>query len=1268
MKLTDRDWAGDRVGSWFGGRLRAARVVLVCLVAAAALGQAPSTTTVTGTVYLANGQPGAGTLVLSWPTFTTAAGQLVVADSTTVTIPADGFVSVNLVANQGSTPAGEYYTAVYYMSDGSTHTQYWVVPAAASATLAAVQSQVMPAAQAVQAVSKAYVDQAIAELAGSEITSSGGSLTGPLYLNGDPTVPLQAADKHYVDTAFSQALPLSGGTLTGALTVDGATQSAGAITVRNNADAEVDYNLWPGLTASQKGSFTYKDWNGNSQWSLLKDAANNWSLNSAVGGLDSFKAYQSTNSGDTYIDASNSSGHIRLNYESGSGAETDIYAGSSSSLVAAFLGTASIRFPGLAASSGTNCLQVDNAGNLSNTGAACGSGGGSGSGTVGGQTPNYVPLATAPAALTAPSHFSDTGSATASGLNFSAPGLQDTLVRLPYYTWSCGGGAADEGTATANCITTDMGSSVLGRQYAPSENDTAITWVENPFAPLSVSSGQPPEKGSFSLILPSNLTITTNAEVDLGFDSLLDCGNGYPGGGGPGSAGTFIQPEATGYPTTTLIGLGSLASNATAVAVQGSKLKNCGLSNNGLAGMTAVDVSQVQEGAQALNNRIFGFQICFNGDANATDGGNFHFWGLFNNQCEISDSTDSTVWGARYGYNKQGGEVGLIENFSAIGGANTTGNTRIGVENDSSGMYLRNLTEESLTYGVLSNAVHSSGKSSNTYDHIGCSSANAASSICGWDDNAGEDYDSIWMHIAGPNTNFLQSNEPSAAVRALHGDPVLGFYAYAGGANTGNATVLTDSPQVANSNLKFGDSYSNNAAWPVQDLPAKTIAMTISGNTFLGTQYMTASDVSGGVVPEGLATNGDLQQQTSLTPHAMALTRHGPGNCIFVDSSVAANDWAVPSSTVWNGTSAVACHDFGSTTPPTTGVYIGKIGKTVSSAPSAPAAPTVGTNCTTGCTTTYTYELVQMANNDPLDHTQSAGSSGTSVSSAAVLDSSVYNTITAPSACTSSAPCELFETAGPHTGWLQELISTTSIKDNGIIGTPAGPGHGSPLTVGIIDPPVHVEIGSSGASLATSSAPRAVQPDNSTITVNGSGVISTAAGSIVPYYINSQGNSAGAPFANTANSQYGQPYPVYAQTQFNRMCVYVNTDDTGGGLYGLALVKLASPTCTGSGCATTTEAHWQGQTLSATGAFCAANVEGSVTVTPGMYYMVTTGSATTAKWAETNSSATQFTPLSSASAGTSSSGVFGTITLSVASSGLSVLSGTGGPIWAGLSQ
>ena len=50
------------------------------------------------------------------------------------------------------------------------------------------------------------------------LTASGGTLRGPLYLNGDPTQPLQAADKHYVDTQVATAVPLAGGNMTGALT------------------------------------------------------------------------------------------------------------------------------------------------------------------------------------------------------------------------------------------------------------------------------------------------------------------------------------------------------------------------------------------------------------------------------------------------------------------------------------------------------------------------------------------------------------------------------------------------------------------------------------------------------------------------------------------------------------------------------------------------------------------------------------------------------------------------------------------------------------------------------------------------------------------------------------------------------------------------------------------------------------------------------------------------------------------------------------------
>lgn len=83
-----------------------------------------STTKVQGTVYLANGHPGSGMLHVSWPAFMSANGQAIVADSLDVKIGEDGFMTVNLAPNQGAMPAGLFYTAVFYMDDGSVSTQY----------------------------------------------------------------------------------------------------------------------------------------------------------------------------------------------------------------------------------------------------------------------------------------------------------------------------------------------------------------------------------------------------------------------------------------------------------------------------------------------------------------------------------------------------------------------------------------------------------------------------------------------------------------------------------------------------------------------------------------------------------------------------------------------------------------------------------------------------------------------------------------------------------------------------------------------------------------------------------------------------------------------------------------------------------------------------------------------------------------------------------------------------------------------------------------
>jgi hypothetical protein len=176
-----------------------------------------TTTTVQGTVYRADGTAASGTLLVSWSAFTTPQNQAVAAGNMSTTIGADGFVSLNLTPNAAALPTGSYYTAVYHLSDGTVNQEYWVVPTSASASIASVRAQLQPSTVAVQAVSKSYVDSAISSLSGSWLALAGGTMTGPLNLNGDPAAANQAATKHYADQLAAAQLPLSGGTLTGPL-------------------------------------------------------------------------------------------------------------------------------------------------------------------------------------------------------------------------------------------------------------------------------------------------------------------------------------------------------------------------------------------------------------------------------------------------------------------------------------------------------------------------------------------------------------------------------------------------------------------------------------------------------------------------------------------------------------------------------------------------------------------------------------------------------------------------------------------------------------------------------------------------------------------------------------------------------------------------------------------------------------------------------------------------------------------------------------------
>ena len=220
----------------------------------------PTLTSVIDTVYLADGTPAQGVLVISWPAFVTASGSAVGAGTLDVTLGTSGALNVALAANAGATPAGVYYTVVYQLGPGEVRTEYWLVPTSSPATLAVVRTT-PGAGTAAQPASMQYVnsalagkanDSAVVHLAGTEtvagtktfstppnvptpvgagdvtnksyvdssieavgagnyLPTAGGAMTGPLTLSGNPTAPLQSAPKQYVDASVTVKADLIAG-------------------------------------------------------------------------------------------------------------------------------------------------------------------------------------------------------------------------------------------------------------------------------------------------------------------------------------------------------------------------------------------------------------------------------------------------------------------------------------------------------------------------------------------------------------------------------------------------------------------------------------------------------------------------------------------------------------------------------------------------------------------------------------------------------------------------------------------------------------------------------------------------------------------------------------------------------------------------------------------------------------------------------------------------------------------------------------------------
>ncbi len=131
------------------GRLSFFLISLVLMIALRPAAWAlPAKATINDTIYRADGSTARGTLIISWPAFTTADKSAVAAGTMTVPIAANGSVNLQLVPTEGGSPVIAYKVVVK-STDGTTDVEWWSVPNTTSVPISAIRSKVAPPATVV---------------------------------------------------------------------------------------------------------------------------------------------------------------------------------------------------------------------------------------------------------------------------------------------------------------------------------------------------------------------------------------------------------------------------------------------------------------------------------------------------------------------------------------------------------------------------------------------------------------------------------------------------------------------------------------------------------------------------------------------------------------------------------------------------------------------------------------------------------------------------------------------------------------------------------------------------------------------------------------------------------------------------------------------------------------------------------------------------------------------------------------------------------------
>jgi len=225
-------------------RMLSVAVLISLIVCVRAHASGPTLTVISDVVYRANGSPASGQIIITWQGFTTADGYAVPAGTTSLIIPSSGAISLLLAPNAGATPAGSYYKATYKLSDGTSSTEYWVVPTTSPTTIAAIRSTLMPSQVAVQFVSSTQLNQAIATEDGKVVHTTGDETVG-----GNKTFSSPVTVPQVISTLPTGTAPFS---IASTTPVNNLSLGGGAGTSVNSASVNGELNAaqYPGADIS----------------------------------------------------------------------------------------------------------------------------------------------------------------------------------------------------------------------------------------------------------------------------------------------------------------------------------------------------------------------------------------------------------------------------------------------------------------------------------------------------------------------------------------------------------------------------------------------------------------------------------------------------------------------------------------------------------------------------------------------------------------------------------------------------------------------------------------------------------------------------------------------------------------------------------------------------------------------------------------------------------------------------------------------------------